>query len=189
MNNEIKKTFGKIVVDLVAPHTFKKGIFQAQVRQVVITEYPSMRIGNSKADLLFGLDKFTVPDGQKFSSVRVTWLPIPSDLKVEEVQAAIDAVPTARIYKTLSNKLEDVMTVEQKQAVVQGVASLDTFKKARLVRDKEGKELKGVAQYSQNFFSLTAKEDEDFRAIKTVDVENGQVLALVGQQQPEKQTA
>lgn len=182
--DEIKKSFGKIIVDNVTKHTYKDGVFQAQLRQDVTVTYPSLRVTNSKSDLLFGLDKFKLPEGQQFKSTRVTWIPLPSEMKVEEVQAAVDAVPTARIYKTISNKLEDVLTKEQMQAIEKGIRSVEEFKNSRLVRDKDGKELKGTPQYSQNFFSLTAKEDEDFRTVKTVEVENGQALSLVAQAQP-----
>lgn len=184
METQIKKQFSKITVDSVTPHQFKKGLFQAQLRQSVVTEYPSMRVGNSKADLLFGLDKFKLPEGQMFKSERVTWIPLPSDMKVEEVQAAIDAEPKARIYKTLSNKLEDVLTQEQHQAIQRGLKSVEDFRKSRLVKDKEGKELPGTPQYAQNFLSLTLKEDEDFREVKTTFVENNTVLSLVNTAKP-----
>lgn len=185
MENQIKRTLGLLIVSAIGAHAFKKGIFQAEVRQTVTTEYPSMRVGNSNSDLLFGLDKFKLPEGQKFESTRVAFLPIPSEMSIEEVQKAIDEQKNACIYGIRSNKVEDVLTEEQKQSVILGQRTLDDYRKSRVVKDKDGKDLPGVPQYVQYFFSLTKKEDIDLRTVKTnVDAENKNALSLVAQGQP-----
>jgi hypothetical protein len=186
-NNGIKRLVGLLIVSAIGAHQFKKGLYQAEIRQDVTTEYPSMRVGNSNSDLLFGLDKFTLPEGQKFVSTRVAFVPLPSEMSIETVQEAVNANPGACIYAIRSNKVEDVLTVEQKQSIILGQKTLDDYRKSRVVKDKEGKDLPGTPQYVQNFFSLTAKEDIDLRTVKTnVDAENANVLSLVAKGQPEE---
>lgn len=171
MNNEIqkkKKAFGPITVDTVAPHTYKAGISQAQLRQDVITTYPSARVGNSKSDSLFSIDAFNLPDGQSFNSTRVTWINVPDGTSVDQVIEALTATPNGRIYCQISYKVEDVMTAEQHQAVSAGLRTLADFQdqlRVRAVNESTGEvvEIEGAPQYRQNFFSKVAKADDDFR--------------------------
>ena len=180
MNDQITRTFGPITVDNVTPHTYKAGISQAQLRQVVTTTYPSVRVGNSKSDSLFAVDAFNLPAGQSFESTRVTWTNVPNGTTVEQVTEILAATPNARIYRQISHKVEDVMTDEQKQAVTAGLRTIEEFQdqlRVRRVNENTGEieEIEGKPQYRQNFFSKTAKADEDFRnagAPTAADVEH-----------------
>ena len=158
----MKTSFSAISVDNVSENTYKKGIFQAQIRQTVTTEYPSMRVGNSASDLLFSESAFNIPAGQTYTSTRVTWIPVPAGTTKEQVEARLATVPDARIYRVISNKIEDVLTAEQNQAVNAGLRTLESFKDSLMVRDSEGKAVTPV-QYRQNFFSAVGKEDVDMR--------------------------
>jgi len=195
MNNEITRTFGPITVDSVAVHTYKPNISQAQLRQVVTTTYPSVRIGNSKTSNLFSLDAFNLPDGQSFDSTRVTWINVPNGTTVEQVQAALAAKPQSRIYRQISFKVEDVMTAEQRQSVGAGLRTIAEFQDQLRVRKTDGTEIEGPAQYRQNFFADTAKADDDFRgnglSATQQDVEHetataGEVLQSATTPSPEK---
>jgi hypothetical protein len=165
----MKTTFGKLTVDSVSENTYKKGIFQAQIRQVVTTEYPSMRVGNSSSDLLFSESSFNIPAGQSYNSTRVTWIPVPAGTTAAQVTERLSAVPDARIYRVISNNVNDVLTSEQHQAISAGLRTLESFKDSLLVRDSEGNAVV-PAQYRQNFFSATGKEDVDMRTAKTANV-------------------
>lgn len=163
----MKTSFSAISVDNVSENTYKKGIFQAQIRQVVTTEYPSMRVGNSASDLLFSESAFNIPAGQTYNSTRVTWIPVPAGTTKEQVEARLATVPDARIYRVISNKIEDVLTAEQNQAINAGLRTLESFKDSLIVRDSAGNAVTPV-QYRQNFFSAVGKEDVDMRTAATV---------------------
>lgn len=161
--NQIKTIYGKITVDSIGESEYKKGIFQAQLRQKITRAYPSVKVGNSHSDSLFGADAFKLPDGQSYESTRVTWINVPEGTTVEALQAKLDTLPEACIYRIISNDVTDVMHDGQHQAVNAGIRSIDKFMDSLLVRDREGNELEGPSQYSQSFFKMTYTEDVDMR--------------------------
>jgi len=170
-NPEIKIEFGTLGVDSVSPHAYKNGISSAQLRQVVKTTYPSIRVGNSRTSSLFAQEAFNLESGQAYESTRVTWINVPNGTTVEQVVAQLRNHPGARIYRVISNNVEEVLTDEQKQAVQAGLTTLATFEEKLRVRrtDANGNvvDIEGPAQYRQHFFSTTAKADEDYRTITT----------------------
>jgi len=166
----MKTVFGKITVDSVSENTYKKGIYQAQLRQVVTTEYPSVKLGNSNSDLLFGEDAFNLPAGQSYDSTRITWIPVPEGTTAEKVAERLEATPDARIYRVISNNVADVMTEEQHQSVKAGLRTMEDFKDSLIVRDSDGNTITPV-QFRQNFFSATGKEDIDLRTAANVSQE------------------
>lgn len=165
--SEITKTYGPITVDLVQDHNYKTALGSAQLRQVVTTTYPALRVGNSKTSNLFDLSQFELPQGQSYESTRITWINVPKGTTVEQVEAALAAKPNSRIYKSISFNVEDVMTEEQKTAVRVGLRSIEEFEEQLRVQrtDENGNtvDIDGPAQYSQNFFADSAVADEDFR--------------------------
>lgn len=177
VTNGITRTFQPITVDEVKPHTYKedKGIHSAQIRQIVKTTYPSVRVGNSLSDSLFTLDQFNLTEGQTYESNRVTWIDVPAGMTAEQVQELIGAQPEARIYRKISNNVLDVMSAEQKQAITAGLRTLEEFQEQLRVRyvDPSTSELIAVepAQYRNYGFSKSAKSDEDFRTIGQIELE------------------
>jgi len=169
MNTEVKKTLAAITVDHVQPHKYKgdKGIDSAQLRQIMTTTYPSVRIGNSKSDGLFNQEDFKLLEGKSYTSTRVTWINAPSGTTVQQIQELLASKPNACIYRTISFRIEDVLTDEQKQAISAGLRSVEEFKDQLRVRrqNEAGQvvEIDGPPQYRQYFFSTVAKEDEDYR--------------------------
>lgn len=166
--NEITKKFSAITVDKVEPHAYKKGVASAQLRQTVTTTYPSVRVTNSLNDSLFSLDEFKLPEGQSYTSTRVTWLNVPEGMTAKQVQERIDAAKMPVIYRKISNKVEDVMSAEQHQAVAAGLRTIEEFQDQLRVRyvDEATGELRDVepAQYRTNAFSTEGRADEDFRS-------------------------
>ncbi len=174
MQNNIKKEFGPITVDSVAPSPYTKGgveIAQAQIRQTVTTSYPSTRVGNSMSDAIFGAEDFGFAEGQTYTSERVTWLNVPADKTVKDVQLILSTMPNARIWAMFSNDFKQVMTEEQHNAVATGQQTFEFFEDKLRVRDRDGNDLAGFdelgkAQYRANGFSKTEKEDIDLRTYK-----------------------
>ena len=163
--SEIKKTFKEISVDNVKPHAFKgDSIDVAQLRQTVTTTYPSMRLTNSESDLLFDTSEYGIEDGQSFESVRVCWANVPKGTTSKQIAAKLAASPDSKIYRKISNNCLDVLSEEQINAIATGFVTGDHYPERMKIRDKDGNDLAGAAQYSQNFLSLTGKEDEDKRS-------------------------
>lgn len=168
MNNEITRTFGPITIDSITEHTFKQGISQAQLRQVVTTTYPSIRVSNSKSDSLFNFSDFKLPEGKSFESTRIVWANLPSDITTEQLTEILAAKPKARIYREISYNVLQVLTEEQKQAIAAGLRTVAEFQdqlRIRTVDQSTGEvvDIDGPPQYRQNFLSLVGKEDVDYR--------------------------
>lgn len=160
----MKKEFSKITVDSVG-ESLKKAVDQAQIRQKVTTVYPAAKVGNSAASALFGVDEYGLPDGQEYTSERVTWIDIPKGYTKEQVAKRLKELPKARIYRKISNNLMDVLTEEQKSMISNGTLKLSEVEDKRTVRNSEG-DIVMPLQYAQNFFndgSAGIKEDEDYR--------------------------
>lgn len=177
VTNGITRTFQPITVDEVKPHTYKadKGIHSAQIRQIVETTYPAARVNNSLNEGLFNTEDFNLTGGQTYQSTRVTWLDVPAGTTAEQVQTLLEAKPEARIYRIISNNVEDVMSAEQKQAVSAGLRTLEAFQEQLRVRyvDPTTSELIAVepAQYRNYGFSQSAKADIDYRTTERVELE------------------
>lgn len=161
-NSQIQQTETPITVDSVSPNAFKKGVDQAQIRQTVMTIYPSTRVTNSLTSGLFNSGDFKLPAGKSFESTRITWIPVPQGTTLAQVEKELSKNPKARIARVISNNLEDVLTEEQKNAVATGLTTLSTLEEKHLVKDASGIAV-SPRQYRQNFFSKTGAPDIDKR--------------------------
>lgn len=161
-NSQIQQTESPITVDNVGPSAFKKGVDQAQLRQTVLTIYPSARVTNSLTSGLFESGDFKLPAGQSFSSTRVTWIPVPKGTTLAQVEKELSRNPKARIARVISNNLEDILTEEQKNAVATGLVTLEKLEEKHVVKDASGNEV-SPRQYRQNFFSKSGAPDIDKR--------------------------
>lgn len=176
MENQIRKetTRSAITVDKVEKTMYSKsGIESAQLRQEVKTRtsYPTAKVGSSLEDNLFNVNEFNISaKDYESSETRIAWIDVPQGTTIEQVTERLKNAPTARIYKILSNN--PILHDGQKQAIQSGLKTMDDFADSQVVRypathptmanqiilDKNGK-----VQYRANFFSLTAKDDEDLR--------------------------
>lgn len=167
----MKKTFSPIKLDaIVEGLKADKGIFQAQVRQEVTTEYPAARIGNSGTIGLFDEDEFNLPEGQTYTSTRVAWFSVPAGTTEEEVNARLAKATNARIYRVYSNNLQDVLTDEQKAALASGIVTEQQLYDRHIVRDEKGETVKPV-QFAANFFSAIGADDIDLRTQVKADTQ------------------
>lgn len=173
-NSGIKTVFGKITVDSVKADAYKPALDSAQLRQEVTRIYPSVQTSNSMSDSLFSTSDFGLEDGSEYKEIRVTWIPVPKGSTAEAVQAMLDKLPKAKIYKILSN--EAILTSGQEYAIEAGLTSLETFENAQMVRDSEGNPIvdaNGAIQFSAKFFSKDgSKHDEDRRNASAAKLED-----------------
>lgn len=178
--NGITRTFGAITVDSVGPSEYKEGVLQAQIRQVVTTEYPSKRVDNSLQDSLFATEDFNLGAGQTFESTRMAWINVPLTATAEQVSALLDTKENARVCKKYSNKLLDVLTDEQKYAIAKGLRTAKQFAETLVIRNEAGEVVKPI-QYAQGFFvndytnhkgsndtGINIFGDIDVRTVKTI---------------------
>ncbi len=172
MNTENKsgivKAFGPITIDNVGPSLNPKK-WQAQVRQIVTSKYPAARGNNSLSDGLFPASTFGV--GQEYEEVRVTWIPVPVNTKMNAVKAQLAKFPEARLVKTLS--LRPILSEEQIRAMETGLSDKTEEDYAeKFVVDGDGNPTlyHGHKQYRNISFSQTAKEDVDLRAEDLADM-------------------
>lgn len=172
LESGIKVSYGKVTVAQILPRTVnsKKGVNKAQLKQEVTKIYPATRVGNSESDSLFSTSEFGLQDGKTYKSTRVTLIDVPENATVAQVQAAIDSTK-ATLFNKYSYNIEDVLTEEQKQAISAGLTTLADFKDKLLVRNAEGKQIEGNAQYRQTFFKKEYVEDVDHRSsVRMTDI-------------------
>jgi hypothetical protein len=171
--NGIKTVFGQITVDSVEKNQYKKGQYQAQIRQQVTKIYPAGGLGNSNSDLLFEEDAENMEGGSEYTSTRVTWLPFTEKRSVKEVQAQLKKFKNANIYRIISDDVEHVLTDEQITAAELDKydIDMDDYKESYLIRDSDGNEL-DEELYQQFFFNKKGKADVDMRpnASKSSDI-------------------
>lgn len=189
----VKKEFayGKLVVDSVTKGQYqKKGTLTAQLRQVVTvtSTYPSTSIGNNFADSLYDENEFDAAEGSSYTNeeTRITWLDVPATAKTTKKQAGKDVevevpntkelvekrlakFPNAVIYKVMSNR--PILTDGQLASIEKQLKTMEDYAEKQVCRygansDQAGDlilDANGKVQYKRNFFSQTAKEDEDLR--------------------------
>lgn len=158
----------------------KKDTVSIQLRQVIKDHatYPSARVSNEKEDNLFGEEEFGFTGGQEFTSTqnRVAFMDIPVGTTVATIQAKLNALPDACIYKQLSHR--PILTSGQMNAIQNPELdyTLDKAAKSQAIRYPEndatlangtaGKlilDADGKIQYRATFFSKTEKADIDER--------------------------
>jgi hypothetical protein len=171
---------GRILVEDVYVGDYQKpGTLTAQLRQVHshTTTYPASQVIDSLTDMegLFTSEDYNLEEGSSYENVenRVTWINVPEGVTKEGLQAKLDALGTARLYRILSNT--PILTDGQKRAVTTDEldVDLDYFADRDAVRDSDTNELRfdqnGKVQYRNVFFTATGKADEDRRTADTDD--------------------
>lgn len=130
--NSIKRIEGKITVDKVEPHTFKKNRLQAQIRQVSTVDYPSGRIGSDLNDPLFTEAQFNFGPGQRFEDTRVTWIDVPIFKSFVNIETSENISDIA--YSQLPEDKKAGFVGNERYTEVEVLATLANFPKGRLRR-------------------------------------------------------
>lgn len=107
----------KVVVDSIVDNRFRTGEKQAMLRMEVQTG----GAGNNLRDSLFSAEEL---GRQTFVEKRVDWIDVPATATVESIQALIDSLPKARIYKILSNS---TITTDAQERVIKYGLQGDAF--------------------------------------------------------------
>lgn len=113
---------GPITVDEIKD-SLKKGLREAQIRQVFVKSYPSAKTSNEFKDSLFDNDELglTTTDHEE---TRVTWIPVHIKHKTKDVEKALESLPDACIYKVLSHN--PIITSDQRRVLENGLSG-DAF--------------------------------------------------------------
>lgn len=195
---------GAIEVSRVYTSDFQKeGSLTAELKQTVVTKsyYPSKSVDSNLQDNIFGAEDFGYEE-QEFVSERtnVAWINVPMGTTPEQIKAKLDAIPTATIYRIVSN--HPILSDNQVYGINQGLTTKDNFAEKQVIRhgadDKDGKWFKddlvidelGRPMYKACFFSKDAKEDVnrctenplDFYATESIKAEMAGVSVVVKEQ-------
>jgi len=182
-NNSIKResTKSNITVSRVYESDYQKeNTLTAELKQVVTTKskYPGKSISNSLQGNVFEGGDFGFEDTVFTSKeTRVAWIDVPTDATKEQVQAKIDALEGATLYRIMSNK--PILADTEKYAVNNPdlAVTLDTFANRQAVRYPNGSEEEGELaldnndkiQYRRIAFSTVSTEDIDRRTEEPTD--------------------
>ena len=198
----IKKTFNSITLDMLREpmgERAKQTKQTAQLRQVVTTTYPATSFGNEFQDALG-----SAPEGQSFDENRIAFVDVPKNVTEEQVQAMIDELEDAVIYKILTSDYSEVLTSNQLNWGANMIESdeekeeyFETLRNNLLVKnsdseaiDRKGNVIDNPAQdnprcqYKATFFSKTWRDDVDNR-LSEAEIE----AAVSSEEQPESITA
>lgn len=168
-----KETRGKITVSRVYKSDYQtEGTITAELKQTIDTKsiYPTKTVTSNLQDNVFGLEDFGF-ENQEFDSqeTRVAWIDVPVGSTVESVQAKVDALPDATLYRILSN--HPTLSDRQVAGIKQGFTTKDIIANKHVVRyplkhEKEGQVIldnAGKIQYRSVYFKATAMVDIDKR--------------------------
>jgi hypothetical protein len=115
----METTVSTITVDNVEP-SFKAGLGQAQVRQIISKVYPKAKVGNSLKDAFFTNSELGIDNGASYDEVRVAWVEVPGTMTKEEAQDYFNAnFPDMTLYKILSNS--PILSDDQIQVLNNGL--------------------------------------------------------------------
>jgi hypothetical protein len=180
MNNaqNVNTTRGKIQFSRLFSNSYQKaGSKTLEVKQIIntISSYASKKYNSNLQDGLFSETDFG-GETTEFTSTetRVAWILVPEGKGETEIRTMLNTLPSACIYKVLSN--EPILDDNQKQAIANGLKAKADFANAQAVRYGDTHEnagqlildADGNVQYRRTFFSKEVREDEDYRG-------NGQV--------------
>lgn len=181
--NRIEKnvTFGAIEVSRVYESQYQKeGTVTAELKQTVKTKslYPEKSVTSNFQDNIFSNEEFGFAKKEYDSEeVRVAWLDVPVGSTVESVQAKLNALPQARLYKILSN--HPLISDNQAAGINRGFTTKDIIANGQAVRYSANHETmagklipdtNGKVQYRGVYFKANTIEDMDKRTADVADV-------------------
>lgn len=215
LNRGIKQKFNPITVDMLREPLGEKAkeVKQtAQLRQVVTTVYPASSFGNEFQDALG-----SAPDGEAYDENRMAFVDVPKNVTEEQVQAMIDELEDAVIYKIITSDYSELLTSNQinwAERMIESdeekVAYFENIRNNLLVKnsDSEAIDRKGNVidnptsdnprcQYKATYFSKTARADVDTRlsveeldqAIAAENADNAKAESITAPKAPALETA
>lgn len=117
-------SFGAITVDKVQEMKYKPGFFEAQVRQIVKSEY-KQAANDSLGSNIYTVDEVNAgqanADGT-YNETRVDWISVPAGQTAAQVEAKIATVKGAKIMRYLG--LKPILSEQQLRSMESGVNDL-----------------------------------------------------------------
>lgn len=132
----LEVSYGPIRVTDIREHSFRNDCDQAELRQTVITHYPSARFHSSNIDPLFTLSEFSAQETTDYESERVIWINVPKGVTQQDLEDRLEKYPEATIYRILSHDVEQVLSKEQLFAMKSDAfpnATINSFKKSHCI--------------------------------------------------------
>lgn len=181
IRKEVSK--GNLSVSKVSTSAYQKqGTKTAELRQIVTTKsfYPTKSVANNLQDNPFSMADFGFQETEyENKETRVAWIDVPEALTVEHVQAKLNAIEGATLYRILSNR--PIVTDNQLYAINDSEldVSMDDFSNRQAVRYPDSDEERagqlaldsnGKVQYRAIFFSNSPVEDSDLRTEDITDM-------------------
>lgn len=142
----------------------------ALLTQDHISIYPGARANSSLQDNVFNDSQFG--EDRVYTTVRYALIKVPVGSTVESVNNAIKAATEAgkslRVYRIISNDVNDLLTDEQKMMMASGRSqkTIEDYQNQYEVQDKDGVRYKdsfGQRQYRRHLFTTSGKADIDLR--------------------------
>jgi len=176
---------GKVIVDRIVKGEYGTA---ALLKQEHVTIYPGARGSNSMQSGLFNDNEFG--KDRIFTNLRYALVKVPDNATEQEISKRLEQFSNARIYRVLSNNVEDVLTSEQKIMMQQGrsTMTIESYKDKYAVRNKDGEAIPdahGNMQFGRNFFTHVIKADMDMRQPVTVGSITGEIPAEEAVETPE----
>lgn len=182
------KQFLPIVCTRVYASDYQKdGTLTAEIKQQVqvTTEYINSANNGFTDDLFDTTKKYTY----KNLETRVAWIIVPDNVTQEDVQAKIDKLPNAVLYKILSNY--PILSENDNWAINNNIRTTDDYAQSQIVRYPSNHELAGNVvldpngkyQYRRIGFSANGHDDVDLR---TQDIENQYIPSFVSSLETEE---
>lgn len=121
--------FGPIeLVKISSDNASKKP--QAELRQVVTTRYPSMRVGSSTSDSFFTEEEMGV-ETKNYDSIRYFWMKVTNIVTPEMLEEKFIKFPKARIMRSLFSTPQ--ISIEHKQAIAAELTTEEEIIESQLV--------------------------------------------------------
>lgn len=165
----------------------------ALLTQNHISIYPGARAATSLQDNVFSDSEFG--KDREYTNIRYALIKVPVGTSVEAASAAVNNSikngKKVRIYRILSNDVNDLLTDEQKTMMALGrsTKTIEDYQNQYEVQDKEGKRYTdsfGQRQYRRHYFTTSGKPDVDLRKkLATVAVEEVHAVETVQESVPD----
>lgn len=160
----MEKLFSPITVNL------DKGIYKNEVsgkmevelRQEVVTSYPSIKLSNNLSEALFTEAEAGIKK-QSFTETRVAWQKVGNITDIDAVITKL-ADLNAKLYRVLS--LNPILTDSDKSAITAELTTKENIASKQLLVNNTTQEpilYEGKLQYRRIFYSNTSIEDVDYR--------------------------
>lgn len=168
-----------IIVSRVYKASYQKdNTLTAELKQTITTKsyYPTRSVSNELKDNPFSNVQLGITEGEPYvqNETRVTWIDVPADSSVESVQAKLQTLPNANIYKILANK--PIISSSQKAGIDAKLTTTDIIADGQAVRyskdhPQAGKLVlhNGKPQFRVTYFKLEGSPDVDMRTADPAD--------------------